>query len=75
MKGREAKGPPSTDLLVCFPSRAHLTLMPKPICSPARSSEPNKRHNNTHHHHHQLSPSPPPQPQPQPLSKEINHQK
>lgn len=38
MKGREGKGPPSTDLLVCFPSRAHLTLMPKPICSPARTS-------------------------------------
>ncbi|XP_019190276.1 PREDICTED: protein Shroom4-like isoform X2 [Ipomoea nil] len=50
MKGREGKGPPSTDLLVCFPSRAHLTLMPKPICSPARPSEPNKRHH--HHHHH-----------------------
>nr|GMD50274.1 protein Shroom4-like isoform X1 [Ipomoea batatas] len=44
MKGREGKGPPSTDLLVCFPSRAHLTLMPKPICSPARPSEQNKRH-------------------------------
>lgn len=44
MKGRsESKGAPSTDLLVCFPSRAHLTLMPKPICSPARSSESNKR--------------------------------
>ncbi|KAL3514102.1 hypothetical protein ACH5RR_026819 [Cinchona calisaya] len=53
MKGREGKGPPSTDLLVCFPSRAHLTLMPKPICSPARPSEPNKRHQNHHHHHHQ----------------------
>lgn len=38
MKGREGKGPPSTDLLVCFPTRAHLTLMPKPICSPARTS-------------------------------------
>lgn len=52
MKGREGKGPPSTDLLVCFPSRAHLTLMPKPICSPARPSEPNKRHHHHHHHHH-----------------------
>ncbi|KAJ8771629.1 hypothetical protein K2173_026806 [Erythroxylum novogranatense] len=58
MKGRENKGPPSADLLVCFPSRAHLTLMPKPICSPARPSEPNKRHHNHHkqqqhnHHHH-----------------------
>ncbi|KAJ4701310.1 nucleolar GTP-binding protein 2 [Melia azedarach] len=54
MKGREAKGAPSADLLVCFPSRAHLTLMPKPICSPARPSESNKRHN--HHHHHSQHP-------------------
>ncbi|KAH7524417.1 hypothetical protein FEM48_Zijuj06G0117000 [Ziziphus jujuba var. spinosa] len=54
MKGREAKGAPSADLLVCFPSRARLTLMPKPICSPARPSEPNKRH---HHHHHHLKKS------------------
>ncbi|KAJ8762676.1 hypothetical protein K2173_011156 [Erythroxylum novogranatense] len=57
MKGRETKGVPSADLLVCFPSRAHLTLMPKPICSPARPSEPNKRHHNyqqhqNQHHHH-----------------------
>lgn len=44
MKGREAKAPPSADLLVCFPSRAHLSLMPKPICSPARASDSNKRH-------------------------------
>ncbi|KAK7311616.1 hypothetical protein RJT34_09873 [Clitoria ternatea] len=52
MKGRDAKAQaaPSTDLLVCFPSRAHLTLMPKPICSPARPAEPNKRHHNNHHH-------------------------
>ncbi|CAL0319352.1 unnamed protein product [Lupinus luteus] len=42
IKGRETKAAPSTDLLVCFPSRAHLSLMPKPICSPARPSEPNK---------------------------------
>lgn len=55
MKGRETKGAPSADLLVCFPSRAHLSLMPKPICSPARPSEQNKRHHNhqpLHHHHH-----------------------
>ncbi|KAG2699136.1 hypothetical protein I3843_07G177800 [Carya illinoinensis] len=52
MKGREAKAAPSADLLVCFPSRAHLTLMPKPLCSPARHSEPNKRHHSHHHHHH-----------------------
>lgn len=49
MRGRETKGPPSTDLLVCFPTRAHLTLMPKPICSPARPADSNKHH----HHHHQ----------------------
>ncbi|TKY74361.1 phosphatase 1 regulatory subunit 15A [Spatholobus suberectus] len=50
--GREGKvqAAPSADLLVCFPSRAHLTLMPKPICSPARPAEPNKRHHNSHHH-------------------------
>ncbi|KAE8659296.1 hypothetical protein F3Y22_tig00116964pilonHSYRG00573 [Hibiscus syriacus] len=49
MKGRKTKGAPSADLLVCFPSRAHLTLMlPKHICSPARPSEPNKRN------HHRL---------------------
>ncbi|XWS21523.1 hypothetical protein CRYUN_Cryun30bG0061500 [Craigia yunnanensis] len=53
MKGRETKGAPSADLLVCFPSRAHLNLMSKSICSPARPSEPNKRHHN-HHHHHSL---------------------
>lgn len=47
MKGtRRGKGPPSTDLLVCFPSRAHLTLMPKPICSPAIHSDSSKRHHN-----------------------------
>lgn len=56
MKGREAKGAPSADLLVCFPSRAHLTLKPKPICSPARPSETSKRHHN-HHHHHSLKKS------------------
>ncbi|KAG5222891.1 myotubularin-related protein [Salix suchowensis] len=42
MKGRQTKRAPSADLLVCFPSRAHLTLMPKPICSPARPSETSK---------------------------------
>ncbi|KAG2399946.1 hypothetical protein LR48_Vigan2503s000100 [Vigna angularis] len=54
IRGREGKAlplaPPSANLLVCFPSRAHLTLMPKPICSPARPSEPTKRHHNSHHH-------------------------
>ncbi|CAK9167503.1 unnamed protein product [Ilex paraguariensis] len=52
MNRREGKGAPSADLLVCFPSRARLTLMPKPICSPARPSEPNKRLHNRHTHHH-----------------------
>ncbi|KAF4360389.1 hypothetical protein CsatB_008378 [Cannabis sativa] len=52
MKGRETKGAPAAaDLLVCFPSRAHLTLMPKPICSPARSSDPNNHHHRHRHHH------------------------
>lgn len=37
MKGiRKCKEAPSTDLLVCFPSRAHLTLVPSPA---------------SHHHH------------------------
>ncbi|GAV59267.1 hypothetical protein CFOL_v3_02798 [Cephalotus follicularis] len=52
MKGRESsRGAPSSDLLVCFPRRAHLTLMPKPICSPARPTEPNKRHHSHNNHH------------------------
>ncbi|MBA0567766.1 hypothetical protein Golob_005306 [Gossypium lobatum] len=54
MKGRKTKGAPSADLLVCFPSRSRLTLMPKPISSPARPSEPNIRHHNHRHHHHPL---------------------
>ncbi|XP_068312211.1 uncharacterized protein [Pyrus communis] len=54
MKGREAKGALSADLLVCFPSRTNLKLMPKPICSPARPSEPNNRHHHHPHHHQQL---------------------
>lgn len=38
-------GGPPADLLVCFPSRARLALMPKPVCSPVRpNSETNKRH-------------------------------
>ncbi|XP_020579536.1 uncharacterized protein LOC110024107 [Phalaenopsis equestris] len=32
-----------TDLLVCFPA-THLTLTPKPICSPSRPADPTKRH-------------------------------
>ncbi|OIV97896.1 hypothetical protein TanjilG_12653 [Lupinus angustifolius] len=49
IKGRETKAAPSTDLLVCFPSRAHLSLMPKPICSPARPSESKKLGHGRHH--------------------------
>ncbi|KAK1441582.1 hypothetical protein QVD17_07588 [Tagetes erecta] len=33
---REGKGHSSNDLLVCFPTRTHLALMPKPACSPRR---------------------------------------
>ncbi|KAM5575758.1 hypothetical protein ABKV19_014613 [Rosa sericea] len=51
MKARDAKGGLSADLLVCFPSRTNLTLMPKSICSPARSLEAKKHHNN---HNQQL---------------------
>ncbi|KAL0361719.1 UNVERIFIED_CONTAM: hypothetical protein Sradi_3856400 [Sesamum radiatum] len=57
MKGREGKGPPAAaDFLVCFHSRAHLGLLPKPICSPARPPEPSSRHHLHHHHHHHLRP-------------------
>ncbi|KAL6573284.1 hypothetical protein OROHE_001743 [Orobanche hederae] len=49
MKGRESKGPLSADLLVCFPPRAHLTLMPKRICSPSLPSEPSTSHHQYHH--------------------------
>ncbi|KAL6527254.1 hypothetical protein OROGR_016344 [Orobanche gracilis] len=62
MKGRESKGPLSADLLVCFPARAHLTQMPKRICSPAPPSKPSTSHHQYHHrpcrhlphHHHHL---------------------
>ncbi|KAK8623540.1 hypothetical protein V6N13_118423 [Hibiscus sabdariffa] len=52
MKRRETKGAPSADLLVCLPSRARLTLIPKPICSPTRPSESSKHHHNHQHHLH-----------------------
>lgn len=42
-----------TDLLVCFPSRARLALMPKAICSPSRPHEFPKRH----HHRHTTKPT------------------
>ncbi|KAF5187304.1 nucleolar GTP-binding protein [Thalictrum thalictroides] len=51
MRGREGKGgAPPTDLLVCFPSRTHLALMPKPVSSsPARTStDSTKRHHQNH---------------------------
>ncbi|GAB4861204.1 hypothetical protein Ancab_036362 [Ancistrocladus abbreviatus] len=57
MKGRENRGPPPADLLVCFPSRAHLTLMPKPICSPARPSESNTHYRRRRPHQPHLNKS------------------
>ncbi|CAD6242333.1 unnamed protein product [Miscanthus lutarioriparius] len=50
MKGGRGSNGAGTDLLVCFPSRAHLALMPpKAICSPSRpsASEPVKRRHST----------------------------
>ncbi|XP_023537819.1 uncharacterized protein LOC111798734 [Cucurbita pepo subsp. pepo] len=48
MKSRTSKSKPTAppaDLLVCFPARSPLTLLPKPICSPARPpSESHRRH-------------------------------
>ncbi|WOL19418.1 hypothetical protein Cni_G28216 [Canna indica] len=45
MKGRLAGGSGvPTDLLVCFPSRAQLPMMPKLICSPSRATDSGKRH-------------------------------
>ncbi|CAE5964532.1 unnamed protein product [Arabidopsis arenosa] len=43
----------SADLLVCFPSRAHLALTPKPICSPSRPSDSST--NRRPQHRRQLS--------------------
>ncbi|KAH0849629.1 hypothetical protein HID58_096231 [Brassica napus] len=43
------------DLLVCFPSRAHLALTPKSICSPSRPSISISTTN--HHPHHRRQPS------------------
>ncbi|KAK4792245.1 hypothetical protein SAY86_022680 [Trapa natans] len=47
MRGRQLKGKSSTDLLVCFPTRANLALLPKPICSPARLSLPEPNSGNS----------------------------
>ncbi|XP_023643573.1 uncharacterized protein LOC17895164 [Capsella rubella] len=44
----------SADLLVCFPSRAHLALTPKPICSPSRPSDSSST-NRRPQHRRQLS--------------------
>ncbi|KAJ4909123.1 hypothetical protein Rs2_03744 [Raphanus sativus] len=57
IKGRDGSRRSSTssypaDLLVCFPSRAHLALTPKTICSPARPSFSTNHHP---HHRRQLS--------------------
>ncbi|EHA8586840.1 hypothetical protein COCNU_scaffold001054G000030 [Cocos nucifera] len=54
--GGGGNGGSTTDLLVCFPSRAHLTLMPKPICSPSRLTEPSKRHSSRSGNRGQASP-------------------
>ncbi|KAH0849565.1 hypothetical protein HID58_096235 [Brassica napus] len=43
------------DLLVCFPSRAHLALTPKSICSPSRPSISISTTNHHPHHRRQLS--------------------
>nr|CAB3504337.1 unnamed protein product [Digitaria exilis] len=50
IKGGRGSNGAAADLLVCFPSRAHLALMPpKAICSPSRpsASEPVKRRHST----------------------------
>ncbi|KAF8779846.1 hypothetical protein HU200_002111 [Digitaria exilis] len=50
IKGGRGSNGATADLLVCFPSRAHLALMPpKAICSPSRpsASEPVKRRHST----------------------------
>ncbi|KAJ0231143.1 hypothetical protein HA466_0302800 [Hirschfeldia incana] len=57
IKGRDGSRRSSTssypaDLLVCFPSRAHLALTPKTICSPSRPSISSNHHP---HHRRQLS--------------------
>ncbi|GAB2271207.1 hypothetical protein Dimus_006051 [Dionaea muscipula] len=66
MKRRQSRRTHSADLLVCFSPRAHLTLMPKPICSPARHADPNGgRRRSTGIH-------PPPPPPPPPHLKKCN---
>ncbi|KAF8103542.1 hypothetical protein N665_0188s0473 [Sinapis alba] len=51
-RGSSSSSGYSADLLLCFPSRAHLALTPKPICSPSR---PSISTNRRPHHRRQLS--------------------
>ncbi|KAL4557618.1 hypothetical protein LXL04_035803 [Taraxacum kok-saghyz] len=44
MNRREGKGNPSRDLMVCFPTRAHLRLMPKPLSSSPRRLQYQQNH-------------------------------
>uniref|UniRef100_A0ACD5Y5U0 Uncharacterized protein n=1 Tax=Avena sativa TaxID=4498 RepID=A0ACD5Y5U0_AVESA len=37
-QGKAGAATAPTDLLVCFPARQHLALMPKPMCSPSRAT-------------------------------------
>ncbi|XP_022131621.1 uncharacterized protein LOC111004752 [Momordica charantia] len=58
MKRRDPKAiakptAPPADLLVCFPARARLTLLPKPACSPARAPADSAL---TRRHHHPKKP-------------------
>lgn len=53
MRGREISKVPPADLMVCFPPRAHLSLLPKSICSPARpADQPSTRHQYHHRRGH-----------------------
>lgn len=58
MRGRQLSKSSAapTDLLVCFPTRANLSLLPKPICSPARLPLPEP---NSHGRHSLPSALPP----------------
>ncbi|RID56355.1 hypothetical protein BRARA_G03559 [Brassica rapa] len=51
-RGSSSSSGYSADLLVCFPSRTHLALTHKPICSPSR---PSISTNRRPHHRRQLS--------------------
>lgn len=45
----------SADLMVCFPSRTHLSLPSKSICSPSNSLSRRQTAPPPHHHHHRRS--------------------